>query len=190
MELAVLIIIMLLILLMNFGFSYFGLRKENKLLRELKPRDLWLIKERIKLMDSRDFEVFCGQLYSFLGYRSFVTKATKDGGKDIVLFKDHEYIFVECKHWTEIENQEDSYVGQDIGQKLKGAMDYGFDGKKSINRGIIIATTDFTDQCKIYCKAMNIELVNFDGIMELVETIGTEDVYIACGIKRDGWILE
>lgn len=168
---------------------------ENNLLRELKPRDLWLIKERIKLMSPRDFEIFTAQLFSFLGYKSETTKETRDGGKDVILFKDNEYTFVECKHWTEYETIDGEYVngslvGQEIAQKLRGAMDYGFDGKTPIPKGIIISTTNPTEQCKIYCQSMNIEFINMDGVMQLVESIGTEKLYWACGIKRDGYVFE
>lgn len=172
-------------------------RQKIKLLRHLKPRDLWLIRERIKMMSPRDFEVFCGCLFRMLGYKAGVTKATKDGGKDIILFKDGKYIFAECKHWKDciVEGLDEeggyssSSITQDIAQKLRGAMDYGFDGKKSIEKGIIITTTRFSEQCQKYCNAMNIEMIDIDRMMELIKQIGTTSVYTVAGIDMRGELI-
>jgi len=35
------------------------LLEDNELLKNLKPRDIWLIKEKIKLMRPQEFEEFC-----------------------------------------------------------------------------------------------------------------------------------
>lgn len=35
------------------------------------------------------------------GYIATVTQQSRDGGKDVVLHKDGQVIYVECKHWKE-----------------------------------------------------------------------------------------
>lgn len=187
------------VILVILAMDYKDIKKENKLLKQLKVRDLWLIKERIKMMDHRDFEFCISTLYSMLGYKTETTRATKDGGKDIVIQDENgEFIFVECKHWKDCVrddiDEENEYsrsaIGQDVCQKLRGAMDYGFDGITPIKKGIVVTTTRFTEQAKTYCKAMNIEMVDIDGIMRMVEHIGSEKIYSVVGIKRDGYLFE
>lgn len=205
-DLNYLIIIVLFVVVVLLGYELITTKKDMKILMNLKPRDLWLIKERIKLMSPRDFEAFCACLYRMLGYRAILTEATADGGKDVILEKNGEFTFIECKHWKDcydknINESDGQYhdiderigsafaIGRPIAQKLRGAMDYGFNGKTPIKRGIIFTTTRFTMECQEYCKAMNIEMVDTDKIMEMVKEIGTTKLYSAVGITRAGEIL-
>lgn len=190
----IIIIIILILYVIYLSQKYFYLIKENEFLRNLKPRDLWLIKERIKYMNAREFEIFCECLFAFIGYQTYLTKASADAGKDIILTDRNtgEMTFVECKHWNEYKPNEkdinDLKISRPIAQKLKGSMEYGIDGKYSVRKGIIITTAEFTNECIEYCKPMGIELYGLDTIMELVEEIGSDKLYIACGINREGYI--
>lgn len=191
------IILLLLAVIIFLSWNLYESQQKIKMLRHIKHRDLWLIRERVKMMSAKEFEVFCGCLFGMLGYRARVKKETKDGGKDIVLYKNGKYTFVECKHWRDCIvdglSEEGEYyssaVTQDIAQKLKGAMDYGFDGKKPIEKGIIITTTRFSEQCKKYCSAMNIEMIDIDRMMELIKEIGTTSIYTVAGIDMKGELI-
>lgn len=84
----------------------------------------------------REFEEFMAQLYSRLGYNVELTKATRDGGKDIILRKpdilgDMVY-YVECKQYDK-----KNKVGIDVVQRLTGVIE-----TDKVNGGII-ATTSF-----------------------------------------------
>ena len=49
------------------------------------------------LEKGRIFEEAMSELFEKLGYKSDLTRATKDGGIDIVLYKDGKKYFVQCK---------------------------------------------------------------------------------------------
>lgn len=198
------LVMVLMLTVVGLTYLLFDSYKKYDDARQLTGRDLWLIEERIKLMSPRDFEVFICSLFRMLGYRAELTPPTNDMGRDVILQdKNGEYTFIECKHWKDcidrnISENDGQYhdidervgyatpIGRPIAQKLKGSMDYGFDGKKAVNKGIIMTTTRFTNECREYCKAMNIEMYELEDIMKLVEKVGTEKLYVAVGIKRDG----
>jgi restriction system protein len=159
------------------------LKKQLKHAQHFNPDDLWLIKEKLKLMQPREFEEFCNNLWRMHGYHSILTSATNDFGRDIILKKDKETIFVECKHWRYDDEGFGSKVSRPIGMKLKGSMDYGIDGKTRVEKGIIMTTSEYTDECLEYCQVMGIECYNMNDIMEMVKNIGTINVYDKLGIK-------
>jgi HJR/Mrr/RecB family endonuclease len=161
------------------------LKTENKRLKQLSTRDLWLIKERIKLLSPTGFENLCGNLFRLTGYYAKVTDPVADGGKDIILKKKGITTFVECKHWLETDENK-TKVSRPIAQKLRGSMDYGTDGKTPVTKGIIITTAGFTNECLEYCNAMNIECWDFADIMKLVKEVGTQELYPLLDISYDG----
>lgn len=85
-------------------------------------------------MTPRDFEIFCAELFEKHGYKAFVTPATADGGKEIILRNKL------CKHYK-------GSVGRPIAQKLVGAMSVD-----KVQNGIIITTGSFTKGCIYYAR--------------------------------------
>ena len=129
-------------------------------------KDLMLIKMRLQLMNSREFEVFCGELLMLLGYNVIITKTTRDEGKDIVIYNtDKSETFVECKLYDEELN---SIISRPIAQKLVGAMRHEEVMKNIKVNGTIITTSRFTDEAKEYCDDMGIIMINTNKILDIV----------------------
>lgn len=90
----------------------------------------------------REFEKFMAQLYNKLGYKAELTKATRDGGKDIILRKpeilgDMIY-YVECKH-----HNAKNKVGIDIIRQFTGVIE-----TDKVNGGVVATTSFFSKDAK------------------------------------------
>jgi predicted helicase len=143
-------------------------------------KDLMLIKMRLQLMNSREFEVFCGELLMLLGYNVIITKTTRDEGKDIVIYNtDKSETFVECKLYDEELN---SIISRPIAQKLVGAMRHEEVMKNIKVNGTIITTSRFTDEAKEYCDDMGIIMINTNKILDIVQILNMNDVLCAAGL--------
>ena len=143
-------------------------------------KDLMLIKMRLQLMNSREFEVFCGELLMLLGYNVTITKTTRDEGKDIVIYNtDKSETFVECKLYDEELN---SIISRPIAQKLVGAMRHEEVMKNIKVNGTIITTSRFTDEAKEYCDDMGIIMINTNKILDIVQILNMNDVLCAAGL--------
>ena len=55
--------------------------------------------EELKKMNPYEFEDYIAAIYIKLGYSVTQTKKTGDGGKDIIIRKDSEIYYVECKRY-------------------------------------------------------------------------------------------
>ncbi len=118
-------------------------------------------------LTSREFEEFMAQLYNKLGYNAELTKATRDGGKDIILRKPDilgDIVFyVECKQYN-AKNK----VGVDIIQRFAGIIEMD-----KVNGGIIATTSFFSSDAEkwIMEKDLNcrIQMHNFDTIQNMLK---------------------
>lgn len=98
--------------------------------------------EALYQLGSGDFEAIMAEIYKKVGYKVELTKATRDGGKDIILRKPDilgDFIYyVECKKYT-VSNP----VGVGIIRELNGAINMD-----KVNGGIIATTSYFTEDAK------------------------------------------
>ncbi len=98
--------------------------------------------EKLYSCTPREFEKFMAQLYNKLGYKTELTKATRDGGKDIILRKPDilgdMVFYVECKQYNE-----KNKVGLDIIQRFTGVIEMD-----KVNGGIIATTSFFSKDAK------------------------------------------
>ncbi|MBB5337659.1 restriction endonuclease [Pectinatus brassicae] len=90
-------------------------------------------REYIWSLSPRDFEEYIANMFRGLGYSVMLTPETNDGGKDIIIRKNHVTTYVECKHWNS-----DASIGRPELQKLAGAA-----ALDSITNVIFISTCDF-----------------------------------------------
>jgi hypothetical protein len=122
------------------------LHNEPNLLREISPRR---------------FEEVIAELLTRLGYRVRLTQASRDGGADILAFKDDPlgtflYI-VECKRYAP-----DKGVGIGIVQRLNGVVQ-----ERRATAGILATTSYFTKPAKDFQKSIRFQLGlrDFDDIV-------------------------
>lgn len=167
------LIILLLIGVVNIIYVYVDLKKTKKKLYvdEIIDDKINITISDIKVMNGREFELFCADLFKQLGYKKVdITQATNDEGKDLILDKD---TYVECKCW----NEDNSNVGREVLQKLVGAII----AESSITRGICITTTYFNKNAKEYMKKVNknssikLELYDIYDIEQLLKSLEYEN---------------
>lgn len=144
-------------------------------------------------MDWKSFEILCRDFYTAKGYQARLTDTGADGGVDVIFTKvdlagNAEKTYIQCKAFSN-KNISVNYI-----RELYGVM--AADGVKS---GILITTTDFTDDAKKFAEGKQLELISgtkflllFDEISErdrqrIVEKILTDDYDVptcpSCDIK-------
>lgn len=130
----------------------------NDRMRRISARYMAL--EEIKSMDPYKFEAYVASIYRELGYSVRQTKRSGDGGKDLIMHKDNETYFVECKRYK-------SNIGSSKMRDFIGACDLAGTGVK----GIYVTTSNFTNEAQKAARMRGIELVNGDRLMYLLEQI-------------------
>lgn len=119
---------------------------------------------KIDNMDGFEFEEFCYNVFKANGYKAKLTPKTNDGGKDIILKKDNQTIYVECKHYSE-ENK----ITVNLIHKLISACTLD-----DIKYGIFITTSSYTKSAidiKDKSRYINLDLWYKDDILELCNNI-------------------
>ena len=120
-----------------------------------------------------EFEELVQQLMHYIGYPNVrVTKKTGDGGIDVlstrITEKGIERIAAQCKRYRQP-------VGVHIAREFQGAIH----DDKSIVKGYLVVTSDFTSECRTYCDRNNIEMINGIQIAEYILKFGLE--------REPGW---
>ena len=149
------------------GFLIFGIivikinEKYLKKERKLTWNQLKVYKERQRFynMTPRDFEFYVAAFLQITReFKTEVTRASKDGGKDIIAYDGKEKIYVEVKHWK-------GNVGRPAIQKLEGAMS----GDK-VKRGYFITSSGFTKDAIQYATKTNITLIDGNELIRQLHT--------------------
>lgn len=100
--------------------------------------------EFIYSMSSRQFEKFVAEMYESQGYRVELTKMTRDGGKDLILYTDgpigHNMFYVECK-----KHKKDHLVGVGIVRNFYGVVE-----ADKATAGILITSSSFTPDARSF----------------------------------------
>lgn len=95
-------------------------------------------------LDDRGFEAVMAEIYNKLGYEVELTKATRDGGKDIMIRRPEilgDFIYyVECKKYAA-----KRHIGVGIIRNLVGTI-----STDRVNGGILATTSFFTKDAKDY----------------------------------------
>lgn len=117
-----------------------------------------------------EFEQFITQLLRAMGFRTQITKASGDGGIDIVAILDKpitggRYLF-QCKRFAPR-----SPVGAAIVREFYGAVSADRKAKK----GILITTSDFTIQAKEFAGEVGIELIDGQRLSNLIAEYGSPE---------------
>ncbi|MCM1992268.1 restriction endonuclease [Oceanirhabdus seepicola] len=150
------IILIACILLYKISSFVFKRKKSS-----LSHKESLKIKNKLKSMTPRQYEIFCSNLFALMGYKVLITKESNDGGKDIVLRKLNKVYYVECKCFT------NSQVSRPIAQKLVGAL---VGDKLPPRNGIIITTTAYSKGCIEYSKSVGLKLIDLNETINIVSS--------------------
>lgn len=139
----------------NFQKEKIKEKNENVRLKLLVEVLEWrkIQKEYYEKIDPFDFEIEIAKLFEKEGYISEVTSKVNDGGKDIILRKNNETIYVECKRL-----KHSSKVGRPVLQKLFGSMIA--DG---VDKGIVVTTSRFSMEAIEFKKNLDFDIELIDG---------------------------
>jgi SNF2 family DNA or RNA helicase len=130
-------------------FGLFGLKPPRIVERERAERE-W------RVMDHAEFERRVAALYEGIGFRTRVTKRTRDGGVDIEGWREQatglERILIQCKHWP------NATVGEQEVRDLYGVLS----SRPEIHRAILITSGRISSSARHWARGKRLELV--DGV--------------------------
>lgn len=113
----------------------------------------------IRSLSWRQFETYVGELFRNEGYFVLETPEGPDNGVDLVLRKDGEKTYVQCKHWKT--NQ----VGVDKVRELLGSMTAG-----GAHAGIFVTSGTYTQPAKALARECGIRLIGGDELVTLIDS--------------------
>lgn len=105
--------------------------------------------EKIRSLNWQQFEQFVGSYFKDQGYSVVETAAGPDGGVDLVLRKDGEKTYVQCKHWKTYK------VGVGKVRELLGSMVAG-----GADYGVLVTTGEFTSSAKQFGGKYGVRLID------------------------------
>lgn len=112
---------------------------------------------QLKSLEPTEFENVVAQYFEKEGFDVTQTKRTHDGGKDIILKRNKQIYYVECKKYTE------DKIGRELIQKLVGAC-HPYNAQS-----IFITTSDFNCYAIDEARLSNVILVNGERLVELIK---------------------
>lgn len=130
-----------------------------------KPRAKYTKNDIKNINDWRMFEKFISDCFKEHGYKTTLTSATNDGGKDIIVEKNGVKTYIECKYW-----QTGHSIGRELIQKLAGAA--MMDGVKN---AIFITTSSYHSNAYDAARALNsngfnIQLWDTNKLLEFINS--------------------
>ncbi len=154
--------------LLLFGLRYLMSDKikewENKQRQECLAKDI-NIDDILKAFNGIQFEHYVAKIFKCLGYKAEVTKASNDGGKDIILWKKDENN-IKRKYVVEVKRFSSEKIGRGYLQKLHSAMiTSGADG------AFFVTTSEFTSTAIKHAPLCNIELIDKQKLKEMIAEV-------------------
>ncbi|MHB9909391.1 hypothetical protein CF048_11335 [Clostridium botulinum] len=169
------------IVLLIIYLSSQNINSNNITPRNLFNSDMPTIKNEINNMNWRRFEIFSAKLFALTGdYTYEITPKTNDKGKDVILKRRGETVYLECKHHK-------NKIGREVAQKLCGSMI-----ADNISSGIIVTLNGANNNCLEYCSKLekskiakiSIEVVNLEDLILKCLTLNAYTVYEIAGIPN------
>jgi Holliday junction resolvasome RuvABC ATP-dependent DNA helicase subunit/putative sterol carrier protein len=114
-------------------------------------------------LSGMDFERLATSLLESMGFRPEMTKASGDGGIDIVAVLDRPVVggryLVQCKRFAP-----GTVVGSPTVREFYGALQ----ADRAATKGILITTSGFSDQAREFADGLPLELIDGNGLRELL----------------------
>jgi len=124
--------------------------------------------EKLYEISPRQFEELVASIFvNHFGYKTELTPMTRDGGYDIILFRDRapglspEKTIVQCKRYR-------APIGVSIVRELAGTLT-----KAGVHSGILVTTSSFTQAAKEEAKGQRIDLIDGVTLSKWLETTST-----------------
>ena len=114
--------------------------------------------EKIRRLNWRQFEQFMAQYFREQGYAVAETPPGADGGIDLVLRKDGEKTYVQCKHWKA------SSVGVEKLREFFGILVSG-----GAANGVFVTTGNFTQPAADFAQAHGIRVMDGTKLQGLIQ---------------------
>src|SRR4030042_6996045 len=118
--------------------------------------------ESIQSLDPIEFENLVKALLIKMGFNATTTKASGDGGIDIIAINEQPIIggkyVIQCKRYATGNN-----IGEPVVRELYGVMH-----AENANKGILITTSDFSRQAINFDQDTAIELINVKFLLSLL----------------------
>jgi restriction system protein len=111
----------------------------------------------------RQFETFIGEYFRRQGYLVVETPEGPDNGIDLVLRKDGEKTYVQCKHWKA------NHVGVEKIRELLGSMTAG-----GAQNGIFVVSGNYTRPAVSFARECGIRLIDGAELATLFEDFAAE----------------
>ena len=121
----------------------------------------------------RQFETFIGEYFRRQGYLVVETPEGADNGIDLVLRKDGEKTYVQCKHWKA------NHVGVEKVRELLGSMTAG-----GAQNGIFVASGNYTQPAVSFARECGIRLIDGAELATLFEDAAAQP-----GLKPESQVM-
>ena len=149
-------IMMFLILAIGLGAVYLsGFSFRSLFQRSLSIKSL----DEMMKMTPYAFEGYVADYFRSAGYTVFQTKRSRDGGKDLVMYKDGQTFFVEVKRYAK-----SNHIQRPLIQKLVGAC------HPEGARGIFVTTSSFSKGAIAEAYRSNIRLIDGQELVRLLKS--------------------
>jgi len=135
--------------------SFFRRRKRRQLLAGVSAAP-----DALNAMSWREFEMLVGEAFRVQGYSVVETGGSADGGVDVVLRKDSEKYFVQCKQWRA------STVGVPIVRELYGAM-----AAHGATGGFVVTSGRFTKPASEFAEGRNVTLIDGPQLHAMIQRV-------------------
>lgn len=135
--------------------SVFRRRKRRQLLAGVSAAP-----DALDGMTWREFEMLVGEAFRVQGYSVVETGGSADGGVDVVLRKDSEKYFVQCKQWRA------QTVGVPIVRELYGAM-----AAHGATGGFVVTSGRFTKPAIEFAQGRNLTLIDGPQLHAMIQRV-------------------
>jgi restriction system protein len=116
--------------------------------------------ESIRSLSWQDFERMVGEAYRRQGYEVQTTPGGADGGIDLILSRDDQRAFVQCKQWRK------ETVGVELVRQFKGAM-----AAAGVAAGFFVSSGRFTVDAEAFANQTGITPVDGPALERLVKDL-------------------
>ena len=132
---------------------------DDKLIKEREDKERRQQEDWWRSISDAEFEKEVGKWYKDKGYKVKVTQKSSDGGVDIILQKDDEISYVQCKQWKD-------YVPVSIVRELYGVMSL-----HNVKKGDIVCLKGGTKGANDFAVECGIRIIT---LRDLVKTVSIQ----------------